>query len=110
MQTTDQTETRESGSQQRDGSAAGSITHIFRTELTRSQAKELKAIWSEHGKNGGMIIMQPVLNWSVFDLKNCFAQGIVLDEECRKKIFEVIESAKRQNNKLSESARENQKP
>lgn len=79
------------------GSAAGSIIHTFRTELTRQQAKELKAIWSEHGKNGGMILMQPVLNLGVFDLKNCFLQAAVLDDECRKKIFAVIESAKRQN-------------
>ena len=83
------------------GGAATSKSKSFQIELTIKQAEELKAIWREHGGDGGMMLMQPVLNWNVFDSKKCFCHGIVLSDESRREIFAVFKKAMQQSDKLT---------
>lgn len=82
-----------------DSGGSGSVLHHFRLELTKKQARELKAIWRKHGQSHGMILMQPVLDAGPFDLQNCFALSFVLDDTARAKIFETVNSAQRPNTK-----------
>lgn len=77
--------------------ADGVILHGFQMELTSAQARKIKALWKQHGRHGAMIIMQPVINWGPFDLKNCVLNSVVVDIECAKKIKGAIESANRHN-------------
>ena len=66
-------------------------------KLTREQGKELQKIWTEHGQDGAMIIMQPILNWGPFDVTNKVLNAAVLDKRCAKAIHAVIDMAKQQN-------------
>ena len=79
------------------GSAAPFIRHGFNMKLTREQGKELQKIWTEHGQDGAMIIMQPILNWGPFDVTNKVLNAAVLDKRCAKAIHAVIDMAKQQN-------------
>ena len=66
--------------------------------LTRKQVKELQKVWDEHSENGGMIIMQPVLNWGPFTVKDAFANCAVLNKECAQEILVAIAKAQQQPN------------
>lgn len=71
----------------------GKVLHNCRVQLTREQAKEIKALWNGKGCSNGMVLMQPVINLGPFDLTNCFLNTFVLDSDCRAQIIAVIESA-----------------
>ena len=83
----------------RTGSAAApKVKHGFHIMLTRKQVKELQKVWDEHSENGGMIIMQPVLNWGPFTVKDAFANCAVLNKECAQEILVAIAKAQQQPN------------
>jgi hypothetical protein len=80
--------------------AAPKIKHGFHIMLTKKQVKELQKVWDDHSENGGMIIMQPVLNWGPFTVKDAFANCAVLNKECGQEILVAIAKAQQQPNSI----------
>lgn len=77
--------------------SAPKVKHGFHIMLTRKQQKELEKTWNDHGENGGMVIMQPVLNWGPFRVKNAFANCAVISKECADEIQVIIAKAQSPN-------------
>ena len=70
-----------------------SIIHHFTVKLTKQQQVKLHKIWNKHGKNGGAIIMQPVLNWGPFTMKRAFLNAAVVNAECFTQLSNTLETA-----------------
>lgn len=84
--------------------AAPKVKHGFHIMLTKKQVKELQKVWDDHSENGGMIIMQPVLNWGPFTVKDAFANCAVLNKECAQEILVAIAKAQQPNADISRPA------
>lgn len=75
-------------------SAAGvKIKHVFQIELVPKQKRELRKIWDDFAVDGGMILMQPILQWGPFEIQKCRAQGFVINKEGAAEINATVAKA-----------------
>ena len=76
------------------------IVHGFKLNLTKRQASNLRKVWNKHGKSGGAIIMQPVLNWGPFTVQQAFVNAAVVNKECFDDLSKALASARCPNTKV----------
>ena len=82
-------------------SAAGvKIKHVFQIELVPKQKRELRKIWDDFAVDGGMILMQPILQWGPFEIQKCRAQGFVINKEGAAEINATVAKAQQPNGQL----------
>ena len=84
--------------------AAPKIKHVFRLELTRKQAKQLREEWAAHSEDGGMMIMQAGLNFGPFEVKNVAAQCAILTKAGATAVNNAIKPEKHQNTDIRNAA------
>lgn len=81
----------------RCSAAASKIKHVFRLELTRKQAKQLREEWAAHAEDGGMMLMQAGLNFGPFEVKNVAAHCAILTKDGATAVNNAIKPEKQQN-------------